>query len=60
MTGMATSDVTFTDICRVLESIKAGRRLPESRFAPLKLAQKTQGSVFGMMNRSNTAKTAHG
>ncbi|KAJ4383422.1 hypothetical protein N0V86_001470 [Didymella sp. IMI 355093] len=44
----------------VLESIKAGRRLPESRFAPLKLAQKTQGSVFSMMNRSNATKAAHG
>lgn len=52
--------MTLTDICRVLESIKAGRRLPESRFAPLKLAQKTQGSVFGMMNRSNATRMAHG
>lgn len=60
MTGMVKSDVTLTDICRVLESIKAGHRLPESCFAPLRLAQKTQGSVFGMMNRSNASKTAYG
>jgi hypothetical protein len=58
--GLATSDVTFTDICRVLKSIQAGRRLPESRFAPLKLVQETQVSVFGMMNRGNSGKTAHG
>ncbi|KAI8938936.1 hypothetical protein NX059_004789 [Plenodomus lindquistii] len=32
----------------VLESIKAGRRLPESRFSPLKLASKSQQSVFGI------------
>ena len=38
-----------TDMCRVLESVKAARRLPESRFSPLKLAQKTQNSVFGML-----------
>ncbi|KAH6643651.1 hypothetical protein C7974DRAFT_2506 [Boeremia exigua] len=37
----------------VLESIKAGRRLPELRFAPLKLAQISQGSVFGMLKRRN-------
>ncbi|KAF1848559.1 uncharacterized protein K460DRAFT_364558 [Cucurbitaria berberidis CBS 394.84] len=33
----------------VLESIKANRRLPESRFSPLKLAPKTQNSVLNMM-----------
>lgn len=38
-----------TDMCRVLESIKAGRRLPESRFSPLKLAAKSQNSVVGML-----------
>ncbi|KAF3033022.1 hypothetical protein E8E12_001362 [Didymella heteroderae] len=51
--------VKFITVEWVLESIKAGRRLPESHFAPLKLAQKTQGSVFGMLSRSNAAKTAH-
>ena len=57
---MGTYNTMLTDICRVLESIKAGRRLPESRFAPLKLAQKSQGSVFGMLNRNNATKMAHG
>lgn len=51
---------TVTDICRVLESIKRGCRLPESRFAPLKLAHENQGTVFGMMNRNNATRTAHG
>lgn len=47
--------------CRVLESIKANRRLPESRFSPLKLAPKGQNSVFGMARagRSNTPQ-GHG
>lgn len=55
---VSTSEVELTDICRVLESIKVGRRLPESRFAPLRLAQKSQSSVFAMLNRSTSA--AHG
>ncbi|KAF2819745.1 hypothetical protein CC86DRAFT_429946 [Ophiobolus disseminans] len=33
----------------VLESVKAARRLPESRFSPLKLAPKIQNSVVGML-----------
>jgi hypothetical protein len=33
---------------RVLESIKAGKRLPEARFANLKLASKGQQSVYGL------------
>ncbi|CBY02033.1 hypothetical protein IAQ61_006623 [Plenodomus lingam] len=32
----------------VIESIKAGRRLPESRFSPLKLASQSQNSVLEM------------
>lgn len=31
---------------RVLESIKAGKRLPEARFATLKMASAGQGSVY--------------
>lgn len=42
---------------RVLESIKAGRRLPESGFYPLKLAPKTQHSVLGMMSTSGKGAT---
>lgn len=33
----------------VLQSIKAGQRLPESRFAPIKLSAKSQSSVLGML-----------
>ncbi|KAF2853789.1 hypothetical protein T440DRAFT_487093 [Plenodomus tracheiphilus IPT5] len=33
----------------VIESINAGRRLPEARFSPSKLASKSQISVFGML-----------
>lgn len=36
------------DWIRVLESIKAGRRLAESRFAVLTVAPKGQRSVAGM------------
>lgn len=35
-------------IRRVLESIKAGKRLPEARFANLSIAAKGQKSVYGM------------
>lgn len=33
-------------ICRVLESLKAGKRLPEARFATLKVARERQQSVL--------------
>ncbi|OAL01243.1 hypothetical protein IQ06DRAFT_347298 [Phaeosphaeriaceae sp. SRC1lsM3a] len=53
--------VKFITADWVLESIKANRRLPESRFSPLKLAPKGQNSVFGMARagRSNTPQ-GHG
>jgi len=41
--------VALPDTHRVLESIKANRRLPESRFSPLKLTQKSQNSIFGTL-----------
>jgi hypothetical protein len=52
----------LTDIRRVLESIKANRRLPESRFSPLKLAPQSQTSVFEMMraDHSSVAKQEQG
>lgn len=34
---------------RVLESIKAGIRLSESRFSHLKMAPQGQGSVLGLL-----------
>lgn len=37
---------------RVLESVKAGRRLPEARFANLKVASKGQPSVYGAFSRA--------
>jgi hypothetical protein len=37
---------------RVLESVKAGKRLPETRFANLKVAAKGQQSVFTMFGKS--------
>jgi hypothetical protein len=44
---------------RILDSIKANRRLPESRYSPLKLAPKSQNSVFGMM-RATAPKQEQG
>lgn len=35
-------------MARVLESLKAGKRLPEARFSHLKVAAKGQGSVYGL------------
>jgi hypothetical protein len=51
------SRTQITDICRVLESIKANRRLPETQFSPLKLAPKSQNSVFSMMRTGSSAKS---
>ena len=44
---------------RILDSIKANRRLQESRYSPLKLAPKSQNSVFGMM-RATAPKQEQG
>lgn len=33
---------------RIMESLKAGIRLPEARFSPLKIAREGQRSVYGM------------
>ncbi|KAF1945638.1 hypothetical protein EJ02DRAFT_338290 [Clathrospora elynae] len=46
--------VKFVTAEWVLESIKANRCLPESRFSPLKLAHKSQNSIFGMMRAANS------
>lgn len=40
--------VTVLNRNRVLESVKAGKRLPEARFASLKVATSGQQSVFGV------------
>ncbi|KAK9782513.1 putative BRCT domain-containing protein [Seiridium cardinale] len=47
--------VKFVGVEWVLESIKAGKRLPEARFGTLKIAPKGQQSVFQMA--SNPTKT---
>jgi len=36
---------------RVLESLKAGKRLPEARFANLKVAARGQLSVLGVFSK---------
>jgi hypothetical protein len=38
---------------RVLESIKAGKRLPEARFANLKIAARGQQSVLGAFSKAD-------
>jgi hypothetical protein len=44
--------VRFVGVEWVFESMKVGRRLPETRFETLKLAPKGQGSVLGVFRRS--------
>lgn len=44
-------DDLFIMIGRVLESIKAGKRLPEARFANLSIAAKGQKSVHGLFTK---------
>ncbi|ROV96801.1 hypothetical protein VMCG_07900 [Cytospora schulzeri] len=46
--------VKYVGVEWVLESIKAGRRLPETRFANLKVASKAQPSVYGAFSRRST------
>lgn len=36
---------------RVLESLKAGKRLPEAKFSQMKVAPKDQGSVYGLYSK---------
>ncbi|KAI0420641.1 BRCA1 C terminus domain-containing protein [Xylaria grammica] len=46
--------VKFVGVQWVLESIKAGKRLPEARFADLKIAAKGQQSVYGLCSRQQS------
>ncbi|KAK5628827.1 hypothetical protein RRF57_004542 [Xylaria bambusicola] len=50
--------VKFVGVQWVLESIKAGKRLPEARFADLKIAAKGQQSVYGLYARQKDATSA--
>ncbi|KAF2134878.1 hypothetical protein P153DRAFT_362602 [Dothidotthia symphoricarpi CBS 119687] len=52
--------VKFVTAEWVLECVKANRRLPESRFSPLKLATQTQNTVSGMFRANATATNQHG
>ncbi|TVY21720.1 hypothetical protein LARI1_G000400 [Lachnellula arida] len=40
--------------CRALESLKAGRRLPETQFSNLKVAAKRQNSVYDMFKTASS------
>ncbi|KAE9577892.1 DNA repair protein REV1 [Colletotrichum fructicola] len=44
--------VKYVGVEWVLESLKAGTRLSEARFAPLKVAREGQKSVYGMFGKS--------
>jgi len=48
--------VKYVGVEWVLESIKAGKRLPEARFADLKIAAKNQQSVYGLYSKHANAK----
>jgi hypothetical protein len=47
------ADGTMVRPSRVLESIKAGKRLPEARFANLKIAARRQQSVLGAFSKAD-------
>lgn len=49
--------VKYVGVEWVLESIKAGKRLSEARFVNLKVAAKTQGSVYGLCTKSSLSLT---
>ncbi|KAI1439167.1 BRCA1 C terminus domain-containing protein [Xylaria sp. CBS 124048] len=46
--------VKYVSVQWVLESIKAGKRLPESRFVDLKIAPRAQNSVYGLSSSLST------
>lgn len=43
-----------------MESLKAGSRLPEARFAPLKVAREGQRSVYGMYGKQASKEPPSG
>ncbi|KAJ6440371.1 60S ribosomal protein L10 [Purpureocillium lavendulum] len=47
--------VKFVGVEWILESIKAGKRLPEARFVTLKIAPQAQASVYGLFSARGTA-----
>ncbi|KAK2019341.1 BRCA1 C terminus domain-containing protein [Colletotrichum eremochloae] len=52
--------VKYVGVEWVMESLKAGSRLPEARFAPLKVAREGQRSVYGMYGKHSSRKSATG
>ena len=40
-------------VIRVIESLKAGKRLPEAQFSNMSLAPKNQKSVYGMFKKTD-------
>ncbi|KAL3960901.1 hypothetical protein ACCO45_006018 [Purpureocillium lilacinum] len=47
--------VKYVGVEWILESIKAGKRLPEARFATLKIAPQAQASVYGLFSGRDAA-----
>jgi hypothetical protein len=52
------TETDFAPLSRVLESLKAARRLPETRFAAVKLASHRQKSVYGGMTASVSSSSS--
>ncbi|KAF6842193.1 BRCA1 C Terminus domain-containing protein [Colletotrichum musicola] len=52
--------IKFIGVEWVLESLKAGARLPEARFAPLKVARQGQKSVYGLFEKRTSRDSPSG
>lgn len=51
--AMPSNDVFRTNVlCRVLESVKMGKRISETPYTNLKVAAKSQQSVYGMFKKT--------
>ncbi|KAI9878376.1 MAG: hypothetical protein M1830_001081 [Pleopsidium flavum] len=50
--------VKYVGVDWVLESIKAGKRLPEAQFSTMKIAAKGQQSVYGMFTKADGSASA--
>ena len=56
--GGGSAAVKFVGVEWVLESVRAGRRLPEARFHNLKVVAKGQQSVLGMYSKAKASASA--
>ena len=58
MSGAISIDSTHREdidgLSRALESIKAGKRLPEAQFSNMSTAPKSQKSVYGMFQKADS------